>query len=51
MSDIHAATLCLDTHVDIRWPDPPDPLTEGSMRVDFPKMARGGLNAATGGSV
>ncbi|NOG71083.1 membrane dipeptidase [Roseicella sp. DB1501] len=42
---IHAATLCLDTHVDIRWPEPPDPLAEGTMRVDFPKMARGGLNA------
>ena len=46
MSDIHAATLCLDTHIDIRWPEPPDPLTEGPMRCDFPKMARGGLNAA-----
>ena len=44
--DIHAATLCLDTHIDIRWPEPPDPLAEGPMRVDFPKMARGGLNAA-----
>jgi membrane dipeptidase len=43
---IHAATLCLDTHIDIRWPEPPDPLTETAMRVDFPKMARGGLNAA-----
>ena len=21
--DIHAATLCLDTHIDIRWPEPP----------------------------
>ncbi|WP_043364480.1 dipeptidase [Belnapia sp. F-4-1] len=38
--------LTLDTHVDIRWPDPPDPLAEGPMRVDFPKMQRGGLNAA-----
>jgi membrane dipeptidase len=43
---LHAATLCLDTHIDIRWPDPPDPLAEGAMRVDFPKMERGGLNAA-----
>ncbi|MDO9707918.1 dipeptidase [Paracraurococcus lichenis] len=43
---IHAATLCLDTHIDIRWPEPPDPLAEGTMRVDFPKMARGGMNAA-----
>jgi membrane dipeptidase len=37
--------LTLDTHVDIRWPNPPDPLTEGPMRVDFPKMQRGGLDA------
>ncbi|WP_135470099.1 dipeptidase [Crenalkalicoccus roseus] len=43
---LHAATLTLDTHVDIRWPEPPDPLAEGPMRVDFPKMARGGLRAA-----
>ncbi len=42
---VHAATLTLDTHVDIRWPEPPDPLVEGAMRVDFPKMARGGLRA------
>ncbi|MFZ4406468.1 MAG: dipeptidase [Paracraurococcus sp.] len=46
MNTIHAATLCLDTHIDIRWPEPPDPAAEGPMRVDFPKMARGGLNAA-----
>ena len=45
MDPIHAATLCLDTHVDIRWPNPPDPLAEGTQRVDFPKMAKGGLNA------
>jgi membrane dipeptidase len=38
--------LTLDTHIDIRWPEPPDPLAEGPMRVDFPKMARGGLSAA-----
>lgn len=43
---IHAATLCLDTHIDIRWPEPPDPLAEGPMRVDFRKMARGGMDAA-----
>jgi len=45
--DLHARTLTLDTHVDIRWPDPPDPATDGPMRVDFPKMARGGLRAVT----
>jgi membrane dipeptidase len=38
--------LTLDTHVDIRWPDPPDATTETDRRVDFPKMRRGGLNAA-----
>lgn len=36
----------LDTHIDIRWPDPPDPRMEGPMRVDFPKMERGGLRGA-----
>lgn len=43
---IHAATLTLDTHIDIRWPEPPDATTETDRRVDFPKMARGGLKAA-----
>jgi membrane dipeptidase len=43
---IHAATLTLDTHVDIRWPDPPDAAGDTPMRVDMPKMARGGLRAA-----
>jgi membrane dipeptidase len=43
---VHARTLTLDTHIDIRWPEPPDPRTEGPMLVDFPKMARGGLRAA-----
>ena len=37
--------LALDSHVDIRWPNPPDPRLEGPMRVDFPKMERGGLRA------
>ena len=46
MSDaIHAATLTLDTHVDIRWPDPPDATTETDRCVDFPKMQCGGLKA------
>ncbi len=40
------AVFTLDSHVDIRWPDPPDPRAEGPMRVDFPKMERGGLRAA-----
>ncbi|MBR0672428.1 dipeptidase [Neoroseomonas soli] len=43
---IHAATLTLDTHIDIRWPDPPDATGETDRRVDFPKMLRGGLKAA-----
>jgi membrane dipeptidase len=42
---IHAATLTLDTHVDIPWPDTPDPAGETSRRVDFPKMRKGGLGA------
>ena len=46
MNEIHKATLCLDTHIDIRWPEPPDPVADTTLRVDFPKMARGGLNAA-----
>jgi membrane dipeptidase len=41
----HAATLTLDTHVDIRWPDPPDATQETDRCVDFPKMQRGGLKA------
>ena len=41
-----SAMFTLDTHVDIRWPNPPDPRLEGPMRVDFPKMERGGLRGA-----
>lgn len=40
---IHAATLTLDTHVDIPWPDTPDPATPTGRRVDYPKMRAGGL--------
>jgi membrane dipeptidase len=40
------AVFTLDAHVDIRWPNPPDPRVEGPMRVDFPKMERGGLRGA-----
>jgi membrane dipeptidase len=43
---IHAQTLTLDTHIDIRWPEPPDAAGETDRRVDFPKMQRGGLKAA-----
>jgi membrane dipeptidase len=38
--------LTLDTHIDVRWPEPPDWLTETAQRVDHPKMLRGGLSAA-----
>jgi membrane dipeptidase len=41
-----ASPLILDTHIDIRWPDPPDPVGETPQQVDFPKMARGGMHAA-----
>jgi membrane dipeptidase len=37
--------LTLDTHVDIKWPETPDWLTETDQRVDYPKMLRGGLRA------
>lgn len=40
---IHAATLTLDTHVDIPWPTTPDPATATARRVDYPKMQAGGL--------
>ncbi len=43
---IHAATLALDTHIDIRWPDPPEWTSETDRRVDLPKMLRGGMKAA-----
>lgn len=36
----------LDTHIDIRWPNPPDPVAETALRVDFPKMRQGGMRAA-----
>ena len=42
---LHAATLTLDSHIDIPWPDPPDPFGASNRRVDFAKMARGGLRA------
>jgi membrane dipeptidase len=43
---VHQALLTLDTHIDIPWPDTPDPFTETSRKVDLPKMVRGGLAAA-----
>ncbi len=44
---VHAATLTLDTHVDIPWPDMPDPAGPTRRCVDFGKMQLGGLKAAT----
>lgn len=43
---IHDRTLVLDTHIDIRWPDPPDWTGETRQLVDLPKMRAGGMNAA-----
>ncbi len=42
---LHARTLTLDSHIDIPWPDGPDPFSESSRCVDLPKMRRGGLAA------
>jgi membrane dipeptidase len=41
------APLILDTHIDIRWPNPPDWTQDGTMCVDLPKMIAGGVSAAT----
>lgn len=38
--------LILDTHIDIRWPETPDWLSETAQCVDLPKMRRGGMSAA-----
>jgi len=38
--------LILDTHIDIRWPETPDWLTETKQCVDLPKMITGGMSAA-----
>ncbi len=42
---LHARLLTLDSHIDIPWPDPPDPFTATARRVDIGKMTRGGLRA------
>jgi membrane dipeptidase len=44
-ASIHAGLLTLDTHIDIPWPEGPDPFLDGKRRVDLPKMRRGGLTA------
>ena len=38
--------LILDAHIDIRWPETPDWLTETRQCVDLPKMRQGGMSAA-----
>jgi membrane dipeptidase len=43
---VHAGLLALDTHIDIPWPPAPGGggfTTDGSRRVDLPKMRRGGV--------
>jgi membrane dipeptidase len=42
---LHRGLLTLDTHIDIPWPNGPDPFLDGPRRVDLPKMLRGGLAA------
>ena len=43
--DIHASLLTLDTHIDIPWPDPPDPFAESARKADLQKLWRGGVSA------
>jgi membrane dipeptidase len=42
---LHGATLTLDSHIDIPWPNGADPFTETDRHVDLPKMRAGGLDA------
>ena len=42
---LHAQLLTLDSHIDIPWPDTPDPFTPTKRRVDIGKMTAGGLRA------
>ena len=42
---LHAHLLTLDSHIDIPWPETPDPFTETKRRVDIGKMTRGGMRA------
>jgi membrane dipeptidase len=42
---LHAATLTIDSHIDIPWPNGPSPFEDGPRRVDLPKMRRGGIAA------
>ncbi|MBV9783402.1 MAG: dipeptidase [Acidisphaera sp.] len=40
---LHHELLTLDSHIDIPWPDGPDPFGETKCCVDMPKMRRGGV--------
>jgi membrane dipeptidase len=42
---LHSATLTLDSHIDIPWPNGADPFTETGRHVDLPKMRAGSLDA------
>jgi membrane dipeptidase len=42
---VHRSLLTIDTHIDIPWPEGPDPFLDGKRRVDLPKMQRGGVGA------
>ena len=44
-ANLHASLLTLDSHIDVPWPDAPDPFTDTNRRVDIGKMTRGGLRA------
>ncbi len=41
---LHRRLLTLDSHIDIPWPNPPDPFGPTNRRVDFTRMTRGGLS-------
>jgi len=45
IQSLHARLLTLDSHIDIAWPNPPDPFGPTNCRVDIGKMTRGGLTA------
>lgn len=42
---LHRATLTLDSHIDIPWPQPADPFAPSPRHVDMLKMHAGGLDA------
>jgi len=42
---LHRATLTLDSHIDIPWPNPANPFANTERHVDLPKMRAGGLDA------